>query len=373
MGRFSAKVHADLLWVKNNAEGTVALVLAVTMSVLGIVDLIPADLVSKVIPLTLGVVSFAMLRDRWRQETAAGVMHDAIVETAGSLNRLNDRFDRVSAMDGLLTSTQQTLDGLAEVRFAAGAELTEALAQARKNTDYWYFKGGTGAHTRVVTLPDCCQQAADRGRSLHVRMEILDPADIEACKRYARLYRSLADGADDDALTWDVRGTQIELYSTILAACWYKQRRDHILDIEIALTSSVSIFRFDLSSSCLIVTHQGPRFPAMIFEKGRTFYHSWDIELRASFSECRRVRLERAHDISLTPEPCVEAARRLFRCLELDLPEDYTDNDVETIIEKALRDRNRSQRGAGDDARPDRHRGTRRPGGAATPAEQPVG
>ncbi|MEU2252298.1 hypothetical protein [Nocardia xishanensis] len=345
---FGAQIKANLIWAKNNAESVVAIVLAVTMSVLGIVDVIPADLVGKVIPLTLGVVAFAMLRDRWRQESVNEKVEQTVADVADTLHQLHERLDRTATIDELLTSTQRTLDGLAAVRFALGNEVSDVLAQARTGTDRWIFKGGTGAHTRVVTLPDCVRQALHDRRELLVRMEILDPTNVELCDRYAALYRSLAEGAEDDARTWTGKGTQIELYATILSACWHKQRLPHLLDIEIGLTSSVSMFRWDLSSRYLIVTQRGPRFPAMIIERGRPYYDSWSIELRTSFAESRRVPIDRALTVQLAEQPGIAEVRELFDALELSLPADYDDADVDDIVAKALRDSARPLRGAGD-------------------------
>lgn len=347
MGRFATRLRADLLWVKNNAEGAVAIALAATMSVLGLVDLVPVDMVSKVIPLTLGVVAFALLRDRWRQETVNAAMLRTASELTDTQEHLRERLERVSQMEGLLTSIQRTVEGLTAARFAIGTEVSEALAQARNDTDRWIFKGGTGAYTRVVTLPHCVRQAKRHRRELQVRMEILDPTDQDACERFANLYKRLADGDDDEAHGWTGKGTQIESYATILAACWYQQRSD-LLDIEIGLTSAVSIFRWDLSSHFLIMTERGPRFPAMIVEKGRPYYDSWSIELRTSFGASRKVRMDLAQTVPLEHEPCVAEVRTLFETLELDLPDDYTVADVEMIVEKALHDRNPFLRGAGD-------------------------
>jgi len=348
MGRFLARLKTNLNWVKTNAESTVALVLAVSMSILGIIDLVPADLVSKTIPLTLGVVAFAMLRDRWRQESSNKEIHKTVTEVSSTLRLLHERVDQMATMDELLTNTQRTLDGLAAVRVAVDTDVSRALAEARAGTDRWIFKGGTGTYTRVVTLPECLKEAHHDRRELLVRIEILDPTDFDLCSRYARLYRNLAEGDDDDARTWTGKDTQIELYATILAACWYKQRLTHLLDIKIGLSATVSTFRWDLSSRYLIVTQRGPRFPAMIIEKGRPYYDCWNTELRTSFDECRSVPMERALEIALEEEPSTERVRLLFHSLGLDLPDEYREADIEKIIEKAVRDTNPFVRGAGD-------------------------
>ncbi|WP_167333462.1 hypothetical protein [Nocardia concava] len=318
------------------------------MSILGLVDLVPVDLVSKVIPLTLGVVAFALLRDRWRQELISTQMIQLATTAAESTRSLLERMDSVTQMEVRLASAQRSIDGLTAVKVALGAEVEEALTLAREETDRWIFKGGTGAYTRVVTLPECIKHANHHRRELLVRMEILDPTDLAACERFVSLYQSLADGEDDDAREWTGKGTQIESYATILAACWYRQRTAHLLDIEIGLTSTVSVLRWDLSSRFLIVTTRGPRFPAMIIEKGRPYYDSWTIELRTSFSGARKVPINRALRQPLGTDPTVAEVRELFERLDLGLPESYDDADITTIVEKALRDTNPFLRGAGD-------------------------
>lgn len=85
----------------------------------------------------------------------------------------------------------------------------------------------------------------------------------------------------------------------------------------------------------------------MIIESGRPYYDCWNTELLTSFGECRNVPIEQALKIPLD-EPGINEVRQVFRSLNLDLPEDYQDADIETIIEKAVQDTNPFIRGAGD-------------------------
>ena len=86
MGRLQELLKANVNWAKDNAEGVVALLLAVSTSVLGIADLVSSELVTKAIPLTLAVVAFALLRDRWRQESVNADLQNAVAEAASTLN-----------------------------------------------------------------------------------------------------------------------------------------------------------------------------------------------------------------------------------------------------------------------------------------------
>ncbi|GLY65706.1 hypothetical protein [Amycolatopsis taiwanensis] len=333
-----------MTWVKTNAESAVALLLAIFISVLGVVDLVPSDLIAKVIPLTLGVIAFAMLRERWRQETSNADLHRSLLSSNADLHR-----SITSSNAELHRTISERLSMVAGVRIAAGIEATEALAKARAETDRWIFKGGTGTHTRVVTLPACARAADEQSRTLSIRMEIIDPSDAGLCERYAELYRNLAEDANDHALTWTGKGTQIESFATILAACWYKQNYDHLLDVHVGLSSTLSTFRWDLSSTCLIITQRGPQFPAMIVDRGRPHYNSWDVELKTSFGESRKVPIDDAlRGIRLGREPGIPVVRKMFEQGNVPLPDDYEDADVADIIQKALHDRDPYVGGAGD-------------------------
>jgi hypothetical protein len=337
-----------MAWGLANAENLLALLLAAGMGVLGILDQVSVEFLVKAIPLSLAVIAFVLLRDRWREGTANAEVHTATLRVADALQQLDERVERLATMDRTLKSTQQALNGLLAVRVATGDEVTELLARARADTDRWIFRGGTGTHTRVVTLPECVRKASHERRELLVRMEILDPTDAELCRRYAELYQSLAESKDDLASRWTGKDTQIDSYATVLAGCWYKQRFEHWLNIEIALSSSLSTFRWDLSSRYLVITQRGPRFPAMIVERGQPYYDSWNIELRMHFRECQKVNLDRVAEVRLSRNPSVAAVRELLHRVEVPLPEDYSDDDVRTIASKALNDTSRFIRGAGD-------------------------
>ncbi len=92
-----------------------ALAIAVVVGVLGIAGVASADLVQNAILVTLGVLAISILRDRRRQ-------------------------------DALEARTKM-------IRLISEPEVARMLADARRQTDRWLFRGGTGTYTRAVTLP----------------------------------------------------------------------------------------------------------------------------------------------------------------------------------------------------------------------------
>jgi len=248
-----------------------------------------------------------------------------------------------------LDRVDQKIDRLPAVRVLNGTEVGEWLAKARRDTAVWLFRGGTGTHTRAVTLPECVRLARPNRQGLRVRIEILDPTRSDVCDEYAALYRRLATGPEDDASTWTGDATRRESYATVLAACWWKQQYAP-LKIEVGLTATISTFRYDMSSQYLMVTQRGPRFQAMLVERGRPHYDYWEFELDMSFDQSRQIPVNTVGSrYHLTGQPDPAKVRELFHELSVELPAEYTDRDVGEIITKAIDPRsNPLVRGAGE-------------------------
>jgi hypothetical protein len=318
----------SLAWWKENIDTVSVILVVITMSILGTTNVVSPDTVVQTLPAILGVLALAMLRDRFRSRQA-----DRHLESvAMALDRVDQKIDRLPA-----------------VRVLDGNEVGDCLAKARQDTTIWFFRGGTGTHTRAVTLPDCIALARPDRRGLQVRIEILDPTKPDVCDEYAALYRRLATGPEDDASTWTGEGTRRESYATVLAACWYKQQYAP-LKIEVGLTEMISTFRYDVSSRYLIVTQRGPRFQAMLVERSKPHYDYWAFELDMSFDQSRQIPVNAvASRYPLTDQPDTDQVRRLFQELSVDLPSEYTDDDVREIITRAIVPRsNPVVRGAGE-------------------------
>ncbi|MGH3780579.1 MAG: hypothetical protein ACRDRO_08090 [Pseudonocardiaceae bacterium] len=236
--------------------------------------------------------------------------------------------DRQSASKALMDTTT--------ARHLRGVEVGQALADARRHTDQWIYKGGTGTYLRAVTLKGCVENARKEKRPLRMQLEIIDPTDEGLCKAYAQFRSSLAPGPDGTGEPWTFERARKESFATILAACWYRQRFT-FLTIDVGLSSTMTTFRWDLSSRCVIMTQEDRAGPALIFDKDKPYYRAYSRELMASFSQARRVLIDHASDLVLSEEPTVDETRELFSILNLALPRSYTDRDISELVIKALR------------------------------------
>ncbi|WP_406316845.1 hypothetical protein OHA77_06565 [Streptosporangium sp. NBC_01639] len=330
MARFGA-------WLGKNIDGFVALLLAVGVGVVGLLDdSIDKALRDQVIEsgtlLVLALLTTAILRDRWRQEPAEKAMRESFARTV----TLPERLER---LEGVVSGAGRALQDLSIVNVLNGPEeIARAHAEARADTDRWIFKGGTGTYLRAVTLPECVAAARRERRALLMRLEIIDPGDERVCEAYARFRRSMSQEPDGTGEVWTPERTRKEAFGTILAGCWHHQRFG-LLELHIGLSATMTTFRWDLSSSSLIITGEDPR-RALITRRGSFYYDSCTTELMASLEQARRVPVELARSVPLSEEPTIEEVRRLFETLGLPLPRSYTDRDIADLTRKALRAKN---------------------------------
>ncbi|MFR9750205.1 hypothetical protein ACL02S_04105 [Nocardia sp. 004] len=290
-----------LSWTRDNIDGVAALVLALVVGLFAVLGLIDADIVGGAVLLVLGLLVTMALRDR---RLSSKAMRDA-----------------------------------SSVRLLYGSAIEHEHALARRNTEQWIFKGGTGISIRTVTLPDCVENARREQRPLRVQVEILDPADDMLCKTYAQFRSTLVPEADRTGEQWTTERTRKEAFATVLAACWYRQRFT-FLTVDVGLSSVMTTFRWDLSSSCAIITQANPNTPALLFERDKPYYRDLHRELVAGFKQSRQIQLSRGEELPLSDKPTVEQVRRLFDELALPLPDSFTDRDVADIARRALQPRN---------------------------------
>ncbi|WP_327318164.1 hypothetical protein [Streptomyces sp. NBC_01235] len=300
------RLEGSIAWAVRNADGVVAIGVALTVGLLDITDKgfdEDNDIVTGAILLVLAALVFGSLTERRRR------MADIRAATSG---------------------TSRAIEDLAMVRTLAGPEVGVAHEQARRNTARWVFKGGTGTYLRAVTLPECVREAQRQRRSLSMKIDIVNPADDRVCEAYARFRRTFGQG---DTGGWTLERTRKESYATVLAASWHRQRLD-TLEIDVHLSSVAPALRFDLSDTCLIITQDDPRRVSLYVERGRPLYDYYVTELHQSREQA--VKLDLREATPLSEEPTVDEVGRLLDRLGLPLPTSFTDRDIGDIIDKAL-------------------------------------
>jgi hypothetical protein len=127
-------------------------------------------------------------------------------------------------------------------------------------------------------------------------IEILAPDDIGVCEAYGNHRRQQPwrspSAAPDHIEPWSTNQVRIEAYATIIAAVWYTVHtrvRAHI-----ALSSTMSTFRYDLSDDFVIITNEDPLGRALLVTKKSSFFANIERELITSFDQAREIDIRTA-------------------------------------------------------------------------------
>lgn len=206
-------------------------------------------------------------------------------------------------------------------------------AAAQQDTDLWFFRGGTGADFRAVTLPRFVENAR-RGQQqgLTVTVELPDPDNVELCGRYARTL-SRPPAVLPGAEPWTANRVQRDLYATLLAVCWYREQYDW-LEIRLTLASVYHSERFDISRDVAVLTVDDRAFPCHLIRRHSSLYGHYRNQLRESFDQGREVPLRLGRGV-LSAAPSAAEVGTLFRALGLPGGALFAADDLADVIRKA--------------------------------------
>ncbi|NJN09603.1 MAG: hypothetical protein HC836_38250 [Richelia sp. RM2_1_2] len=208
-------------------------------------------------------------------------------------------------------------------------QISNVLKEARQEASFYWYSGGTGKFTRVVTIPELAKLARAKNQTIELVIQILDPLDTNLCKLYAD-YRNGVRSADSKSV-WTSKQVQIESYTTIATAYAYHSIQP-LLKITVGLKQQSSLFRTDLSSVCAIITKEDPKEPALICQSGSLFYQSFLEDLRLSL---KQATLLPQVDCPRFEELRAEKIAQLFKKLGI-LDQNLTEADLAQIVYKVL-------------------------------------
>jgi hypothetical protein len=207
-------------------------------------------------------------------------------------------------------------------------EIGKLLESAFPTTKRWWFDGSTGRYQRARTLPEMGRLARAEGTSREVTIVILDPLDESLCTRYANYRGGLLSGQGKD---WTVESVRRDLCATLLAACIYSETEP--LTITVGLKRTMSILRYDLSDTRLVITKEGRSDPAICCPSESFYFDAYLEDLRWGLKQARHV------DISKVTIPSrgfdLESARDAFRAMDVYLAMLDDDAVLEDVIAEA--------------------------------------
>ncbi|MEE3921728.1 hypothetical protein V2I01_36155 [Micromonospora sp. BRA006-A] len=130
-----------------NLDAFIGLVLALTVSVLGLTNAVDQEVVNSAILLVLGLLAQAMLRDRLRRRTTEREVRQVISDTRDRLTDLVPQMREITGPEGALNRAREAIDSVSMVRVLHGSEVGRHSPR----------RGGTptSGASRAAPAPSC--------------------------------------------------------------------------------------------------------------------------------------------------------------------------------------------------------------------------
>ncbi|MFQ3545804.1 hypothetical protein Q7A53_17125 [Halobacillus rhizosphaerae] len=161
-------------------------------------------------------------------------------------------------------------------------QVKDYLERARETDEYW-FMGGTGRFTRSKTIPKLAIDARHSNFSKKIHIIMINPENRRVCEKYVDYRNKVKSGLNQ---RWNYKKLKKEILSTIVAAYTWRKEQP-LLEVEVGLIEHYSLFRIDLSTELAVITKEDPSEPALMCEKGTFFFKSYLEDLRLSLSQSR--------------------------------------------------------------------------------------
>jgi hypothetical protein len=299
-------------WIGGNLDTLVALGTAIVATVAGVFGKLTSDQFSNAALAVLGLIAFAIIRDRGMRDT------------------LKSEITKLS----LLISTKNQLEVIPANQIQLDFE------DAMRGTDKWIYKGGGGTYLRAVTLKKMGEYAQKSRAPRRVKIQVINPNCVPVCEKYSMYRQSIASPrTENEEGKWDLIRVRQEAYATVLAACIFKTKFP-FLEIELTVSDTFTLFRYDLSSQHIIITQEDRTAPALKAQAGSAYYNAYLHDLDWCFKQGIPVNIE-GIPLNIVGVNCFETITRaqvkeIFKVIGLSDDAFLTDMCAGTIMIKAL-------------------------------------
>lgn len=205
------------------------------------------------------------------------------------------------------------LDEIVKVSVIGAHEISDILKKSMNETDIWWYMGASGRYLRAVTIDKLIKTRGGDGGGCHIMVLILDPTNDKLCEAYTQYRRSLSYTKIYSVTTDEVKA---EILATILKSIIAKIEYPQ-LKVDIGLRNAFSTFRYDLSSSHVIITKEDPQSPAMRCDSPGYYYKSYKGEIQFAWKQARVLNENKV--LFLKAPISITSCREIFQVVGLDL------------------------------------------------------
>ena len=175
-----------------------------------------------------------------------------------------------------------------ELSLVDPGEISRLLRTAAQTSRSWFFSGGSGRFLRATTLPALLKTARDQHVAVTLRAILYDPTNEQLCERYATYRRDSAKELGESI--WTVEKVRVEILATLFELYRARQMTD-ALDLDVALSETMSVLRYDISDFYAVATTEGKDAPAIRADVGSHYYESYRRVVHDQIGQGRRLEI----------------------------------------------------------------------------------
>lgn len=197
----------------------------------------------------------------------------------------------------------------------------------------WSVRSRAANYFTTVTLNDLANAALRDGKSVSVRVQVIDPTNDGLLSGYA----SAMQDSHKTVATWSTHRAKIEVYASLLRAAFISKQAPRV-DISFGLSPHLWVMSLDYSDEFALVTCQRKGDDALAFATSSEFYRGWSDDFESEWSSCRVIRPRLSEEVLVSVQKfrASDYGRIEGFYSDLGLPEP-TQEEVSEIIKSLTR------------------------------------
>ncbi|MFF4617855.1 hypothetical protein [Nonomuraea jabiensis] len=163
-------------------------------------------------------------------------------------------------------------------------DIARAIADMTDNAREWSVRSRGANYFTSVTLPALVASALDRGASIRMRVQCLDPDQPHLLAAYAESMSDIRSRVG----TWSASRARLEVCASLLRAALHVKDAPRVR-VEFGFSPSIWVMSLDLTDQAALVTGQNKGEDALLFRTESQFFKPHGDDFDISWKACRVV------------------------------------------------------------------------------------
>ncbi|RVX47024.1 hypothetical protein EDD27_9944 [Nonomuraea polychroma] len=180
-------------------------------------------------------------------------------------------------------------------------DIARVIADLCDNAREWSVRSRGANYFTSVTLPALVASALERGASIRMRVQCLDPDQPQLLAAYAESMSDIRSRVG----TWSAARARLEVCASMLRAALHTKDAPRVT-VEFGLSPSIWVMSLDLTDQVALVTGQNKGEDALLFRRESQFFKPYLDDFDISWKACRVVRPRLSKAIPTDPRKLAE-------------------------------------------------------------------